>query len=86
MRVHVENDLYISADGREYTLERKRVAERGKQAGEIFYTPIGHYSTLQGAINGLVKLKISESTATTLRELLASVEQIYNDIKAMVYI
>jgi hypothetical protein len=36
MRVHVENDLYISADGREYTLERKRVAESGKQAGKIF--------------------------------------------------
>lgn len=80
MRAHVENDLYISADGRQYTLERKRVIQSGDNAGDEVFTPIGYFSSLNGAVQAIAKLKISESTATTLKELLEAVERIREDI------
>jgi predicted DNA-binding ribbon-helix-helix protein len=86
MRVHIENDLYISADGRQYTLERRSVTQSGENAGKEIYSSIGYFSPLQGAINALVKLKIADSTATTLKELIAQIDQIHLDIKAAVYI
>ena len=86
MRVHVENDLYISADGRQYVVERRGVTQSGENAGNEYFTSLGYYSSLQGAVNGIVKLKISESTATTLKELISKLDEIHHDIKTAVYI
>lgn len=84
MRVHIENDLYLSADGRQYTLERRTVTQSGDNAGESKYNGIGYYASLQGVINAIVKLKITDSTATTLKELLASVEGIRAEVETLI--
>ena len=87
MRVHVEDDIYISSDAHGYVLERKRISASGKSKGQEVYQPIGYYPTIQSCIqHGLLKLKIDESTATTLKELLQSVKDIETEIKAKILI
>lgn len=86
MRVHVQDDLYISADGRQYTLERRSVIQTGKTAGDEVFTSLGYYASLQGCVNAIVKQKIAESEVTTLKELLAKLDEIQADIKAAVYV
>lgn len=86
MRVHVENDIYISGDKYGFTVERKRIGTSGKSAGKESYEALGNYPNLKGALTGLVKFKLSESKATTLQELLIELKQIQADLEAKITI
>jgi hypothetical protein len=84
LRVHVEGDIYISGDRFGYTLEEKRVTKTGENAGKELYMAISHHGTIAGCCSGLLKKKISESTATTLKELVSQIGQFEEEIKAAV--
>ncbi|GIN22589.1 hypothetical protein [Siminovitchia fordii] len=76
MKVHIEKNLYLESDGigfsiREYT--GKNFTKDGKEIPKVH----GNYSTVKSAINhGLIKMKVMESTATTLKELAEDLERI----------
>jgi hypothetical protein len=81
MRVHVENDIYIQGDRLNFSVDRittKEVADKktGEMKTEENVRNIGgNFATLAQAINGVLKVKVSESKATTLEELLREVKE-----------
>lgn len=86
MRVHVEDDIYLSGDRYGFTIERMTVVKSGKNEGDKQFMAMGHYSQLASAVNGLVKLKLSESTAYTLGQLLRELKEHRERIEALVLI
>lgn len=86
MRIHIEGDLFVSGDRLGYTIERKQVIKEGKTAGTESYVAIGHYSQLKNAIKDLTKMKVADSTASTLNELLQEINRYHGEIEAKVLI
>ncbi len=84
MRIHVEGDIYISGTGLDFSLQRRTVAKEGKQAGEEIFTSYGYYTSVASCMKALLKEKIMESTATELKGLIADVERIETDLKALI--
>ncbi|GEM_PF-1734990 len=75
MKVHIEKNIYLESDGtafsiREYT--GKNFNKDGKEIPKVH----GNYSTVKSAMNGLIKKKVMETTATTLKELVEDLERI----------
>jgi len=77
MRIHIEDDLWITSDDRNYMIA-KRAMYKNKEDGEEReqFNAIGYYSSLNSLIKGLLERKLRQSNATTLQELLKSVEGI----------
>ncbi|ANY69737.1 hypothetical protein BBD42_27025 [Paenibacillus sp. BIHB 4019] len=82
MKVQIEGNLYIEHDGRQFII--KQYTGKLDSKGSEAYAAIGYYTKLEFAIKRLVQLKISESTAATLRELLTEVESIGEYIRSKI--
>lgn len=77
--------LYIESDTLGYqvkTITGMRIDDKGKES-EISTTH-GHFCNISGCINHLVRMKLHESTATTLSELLQEVKDIREYIESKV--
>lgn len=84
MKVKVEENLYIESDDLQFVI-RKYNGKEDKN-GRPVYTNLGYFTNLSAAIQKLVKIKIKESEATTLRELLIDLRRIERDINEMIKI
>ena len=85
MKIHIENNLYIESDGMQFILKEytgKTTEVKGKEVEQ--YKTHGYFSSVSGALNKVVKMKIMDSTAQTLGELLREVEGIRKYIETKV--
>lgn len=80
MKVHIENNLFLESDGLEFTI-REYSGKQDKNEKDISKV-LGHYSNVKSAFRGLVKMKVSQSTAKTLHELVQDVERIEQYIES----
>lgn len=86
MKIQIENNLYLESDERQFILKEysgKQSIDKHGVATESFKT-IGYYTDVRAAINKLVQMKVMESTAQTLGELLAEFESIRAYIESKV--
>ena len=85
MRVHVEKDIFISssAGGLGFRVDRLiMVNVIDKDSKEVVgqredYKTVagGNFTSLSGAINGVLKFKVTESKAVTLTQLAVEIKQ-----------
>jgi len=82
MKVHIENNLYLESDPYQYLLKEYSGKTYTNKKGEEIegYSTLGHFGTINQAIKYLMEMKIKESTAKNLTELLREVQQIKKDI------
>jgi len=86
MKVHIENNLYIESDERQFILKEytgKQSFDKDGKATDLYKTH-GYFPDVAGALNKVVKMKIMDSTAQTLSELLAEVKGIREYIESKV--
>lgn len=86
MRIHIEGDIYIQGDGIGYSIVQRSIVQSGKNAGTEFFSSLNkNYSSIQAcAEHGLLKMKIADSTATTLRELIDAVNEYREFIRSKI--
>ena len=84
MKVQIEGNLYLESDGMQFIIKRY-IGSKDKNGNDLYNT-LGYFSSLEHAIKHLIKLKVMESTAQTLKELLEDVKRIKSDVESMVYI
>ncbi|ANY71679.1 hypothetical protein BBD41_03265 [Paenibacillus ihbetae] len=86
MKVCIENNLYLESDGQQFIIKeytgKQSVSEGGKTTD--IYKTIGYFPTIRSALNKLVKMKVMDSTAQTLGQLLQEVEGIRQYIESKV--
>lgn len=82
MKVCIENNLYIESDGMQFIV-KEYTGKQDKNENDLYKTH-GYYPTVEGALKKVVKMKVMDSTAQTLGELLAEVESIRGYIESKV--
>lgn len=81
----IKGDLYIESDSMQYMINLHtgaRTDDKGKVTD--VYTNKGYYGTLAQAVKGIVKMKIAESQATTLSQLIADIAYIESYIDSKI--
>lgn len=78
MKVKIENNIYLESDERQFILREYAGKTYTNKKGEEIEssTVIGYYPSVKMAVDSLVKKKLLESNATTLKELSEEVENI----------
>ena len=88
MKVQIENNLYIESDERQFILKEytgKQSFDKDGKATDLYKTH-GYFPDVAGALNKVVKMKIMDSTARTLSELVTAIQEIRKDIESKVTI
>lgn len=91
MRVHIEDDIFIQGDRLSFTVDRiNSCLVKNSKTGEMepgeSVKNFGNFATLSGAINGVLRLKVSESNAATLHELVEENKKWREELTALVQI
>lgn len=85
MKIHIEGNVFIESDEHQFILKRYGNTYINKEGEEVQnYTVIGYYPTVEQAINSLIKKKLLNSQATTLKELKEDVESIREFVKSKI--
>jgi len=74
MKVHIEGNLYLESDELSFII-REYTGKTDKQGKKLCKTH-GYFNSIQAAVKHIVKMKVKESTANTLSELIQDVERI----------
>ena len=87
MKVHIEGKTYLESDEYQYVLKTYtgnfQTYNKGKEneyERETFKVE-GYYGTIKQALNAVINMKIKESTATSIGELLKEIEHIRDYVK-----
>jgi len=78
VKVQIEGNLFIESDTYGYQVKQYNGTRYDEKLGrdvEISAT-LGNYSTVKGCVKHIMNMKIKESTAATLPELLQAVKRI----------
>ncbi|OMD19983.1 hypothetical protein BJP48_31495 [Paenibacillus odorifer] len=88
MKVLIEGGFYIESDDREFVLKeysgKINKPAKGETEGKPAFKIHGYYPDVQGAAQKFLKMRISSSQATNLRELIADVESIREFIRSRI--
>jgi hypothetical protein len=82
LKVHIEGSLYLESDEMQFIL--KEYTGATDKNGRELYKTLGYFPDIRSAVKFLLKRKIMQSTATTLKELLQEVESIHRDIESRI--
>lgn len=80
MKVQIEGNLYLESD--EYGFMLREYSGKTDSNGKELYKTLGYFGSAQGAMKHLVKMKIKDSTALTLAELLQDLRRIEQYIES----
>lgn len=83
MKVHIEGNLYLESDERQYILVEYSIAKSGKNEGEPVGRNLSYHPTIESAIRSFANRKIKESTAQTLSEFTQELRKINEYIRGL---
>lgn len=74
MIVNIKDDIFIKSNGLGYDICKKSVRDvKDKESGEVtqedYYVPEKHYTSLTGAVNGLMNHYVQKLPDTIILEL-----------------
>ncbi len=82
MKVQIEENLYIESDTHCFTI--KEYTGKYNEKGEELSKTHGYFGTLKMAFKHVLKMKVKQSTATTLKELLKEIKSIEEYIDSQI--
>lgn len=80
MKVQIENSLYLESDGMHFLI--KEYSGKQDALGRDLYKVHGYFSGVDQAVKQLVKMKVMQSTAQTLSELVQDISRIEQYIES----
>jgi hypothetical protein len=83
MKIHIQDSLYIESDSRQYIV-KEYTGKHSKETGEELYKVHGYYGSLVQAANKIIKMKIDQSTAKNLSELVQDIQRIEQEVKSLI--
>lgn len=76
MNIKLDDNYKVTADSKQYTLQKTSVAKSGDNEGKEVATSVGFYRTIAQALKSYKELSIRESDVTTIDEVLGLVRSI----------
>jgi len=80
MKVQIEDNLYLESDERSFVI--KEYTGKQDDKGKDLFKTYGYFPTIQQAVKKLVQMKIKQTNAVTLLELVADIERIEQYIES----
>ncbi|MFC5528421.1 hypothetical protein [Cohnella yongneupensis] len=74
MKVHIEGNLYLESDERQFVL-KEYTGGTNKDGNELYKT-IAYLTDIQHAFRYILRQKIKETTASNVKELIADLQRI----------
>lgn len=72
----------IEADGNQFSITERKKVHAGKNKGEMADVAFAHFTTLESAINTVIKLKLGEQQITvSLKQYIDRWKEITEDLK-----
>ena len=71
----------ITSDSLCVTLNEKKKIEKGENKGNEYLSAIGYFNTVESCLEEILQLKIKESQATSIKELLDEIKEISKFIR-----
>lgn len=81
MNIKIDNNYSLRSDLRNVILVENKIIQEGENKGNPTETTVGYYGTVEGALNGYLKVKTNLSDATSIKELLDEIKNVKNTIK-----
>jgi hypothetical protein len=84
MKIELNDDWRIKTDPCNFTIEERSVVKEGKTKGEEKWTAVGHYTSLDNALNGFLKHSMLRSDVDSLeglKSLISSVRDIVDNVR-----
>jgi hypothetical protein len=81
LELQINKDYRVRTDELNIFLEKKRIAEKGKSAGQEVWEPIGSYPEFDWAYRAAIKHGISTNDLKELLTIVTLLEKMYQDIK-----
>jgi hypothetical protein len=76
MVIIISRGLRISTDPNNFTVQKRMVVAKGKREGEVYWSDVGFYPTLQSAAQACITKALANADQTvTLQEVIAKVER-----------
>lgn len=75
MKIHVEGNIFLCSDEYQFIL-REYMSSVDKRTGERKSKVIGYYTSINGVINKIIKLKLVETKIEELHELKGEITRI----------
>jgi molybdopterin/thiamine biosynthesis adenylyltransferase len=82
MKVQIENNLFLESDERQFIL--KEYSGKKDKDGKETFKILGFFGTAQQALKAFARMKIKQSTAVTLSELVLDVNRIEEYISSKI--
>lgn len=76
MNIKIDNNYSLRSDLRNVILVENKIIQEGENKGKPTETTIGYYGTVEGALNGYLKVKTNLSNATSIKELLDEIKSV----------
>ena len=80
MKVQIEENLYLESDGMQFII--KEYTGKKDSLGRDLYKVHGYFSGVDHAAKHLIKMKVMQSTAQTLLELVQEISRIEQYIES----
>ncbi|WP_019123794.1 hypothetical protein [Brevibacillus massiliensis] len=80
MKVQIEENLFLESDGLQFIV--KEYTGKKDTLGRDLYKVHGYFPTVTSSLNHLVKMKVMQSTAQTLSELVQDIQRIEQYIES----
>ena len=80
MIIPVDNEHRISSDRHQWIIQERKIVQSGNNKGKERWEAMAYYATLQGAVNGLVQLKLRLANTETLADALDYMETLSNKL------
>ena len=69
MKIQITDKIFLSSDSQNFMLCTVKKHTSGKKAGQEYLSPYAYYPDVVQALQGLLRQKMRESTATDLKAL-----------------
>ena len=80
MIIPIDNDHRLASDRHQWIVQERTVTKTGPNKGEERWKNISYWATPQGAVNGMVKLKIRLHDSETLTDALEFITNTLNQV------
>jgi len=81
-----ERQFIITSDDRQFVLSEEKIAEKGKNPGNVYVVDFGYYAKLENLLEAMILLELSQSEEiTTLEELVQELRSIKTELTELIF-
>lgn len=80
MQIQLNKNFQVATDTYNFMLQKKRVIESGKSAGEKYWDTLSYHASIEGALVKYLDYNIKNSNVESIEELIEYIKELKSEI------